>query len=152
PDPLTHLGGFRNDAAVPVDPKVVAKSDRVYHQRVARPRRRRISLPRRIRILWQRTGISEYLTVNAIILVQHHKKVRRVDKLEIVREPIRAQKEIRKTPDVRIIYSEVRCPLLYEGRKPRLIRQPAGQVHAHVDTLPRHRSSPYRTLLGRWRK
>src|SRR5262245_33258979 len=103
PDPLTNLCGLSNHAAGPIDPEVVAKSDCFDYKRVARPRRRGIPLPRRIRVLRQRTAISEYLAVNAIHLVEHHEKIGRVNKLEIVREPICTQKLIGKALDVWII-------------------------------------------------
>src|SRR5438093_9917677 len=96
------------------------------------------TLPGRIRVLRQWTAIREYLAVNAIKLVEHHKKPRRLDKLQIVREPIRTQKQIGKAPDVWIIFRQSRNAFLNEGREPRLVRQPAGQVHAHIDTFSRH--------------
>src|SRR5918993_1087017 len=92
PDSLTHLCGPRNHAAVPVDPEVVAKSDAVDHQRVAVPRRRRIALPRWIRRLGQRPAVGEDLAVGAVVLVQHHQQILRLDELEKVREPVGTQK------------------------------------------------------------
>jgi hypothetical protein len=111
-----------NDAAVPVYPKVVAESDRVDDQRVARPRGRGVSLPRRIWILRQRTAIREYLAVNAIHLVEHQEKTRRLDKLHIVRQPVRTQKKIGKTPDVWITFRLICNALFNQCGKPRLVR------------------------------
>src|SRR5207253_3370893 len=107
-----NLCGLSKNAAVPVKPQVVAKSYRVDHQGVAGPRGRRVPLPRRHWVLGQRTAVSEYLPVNAIKLVEHHKKARRVDKLQIVREPIRTQKQIGKAPDVWIVFCQRRNAVL----------------------------------------
>ena len=46
PDSLTNLCAFGNHAAVPIDPRVIAKSDGVDHQRVVGPGGRRIAFPR----------------------------------------------------------------------------------------------------------
>src|SRR4029079_7292904 len=45
-DSLPNLGRLGNHAAVPVDPRVIAESNRFDHQRVIRPRAGRIPLPR----------------------------------------------------------------------------------------------------------
>jgi len=60
----------------------------------------------------------------------------------IVREPVRTEKEVGQTPDVRVIDCLVRGALVNEFRKPWLIGQPAGHVDADVDALAREAGCP----------
>src|SRR4051794_3836796 len=45
PHLFAYLRSLRHDAAVPIDPGVVAQADRVDHERIAGPFRRRVTLP-----------------------------------------------------------------------------------------------------------
>ena len=67
-------------------------------------------------------AIREYLAVNTIHLVEHEEKTRCLDKLHVVRQPVRTQKKIGETSDMRIIFRLIRDALLNQCRKPRLVR------------------------------
>src|SRR5688572_27213182 len=120
---LAELGRPRDHAAIPVDPDVVAKSDRVDHQRIVGPHGRRVSLPGWIRVWRQRAAIREDLAVYAVVLVQHDQQVRRLDELEVMGQPVRTREGIGKAADMRVVDGLVRRSLIDQSGEPRLIRQ-----------------------------
>src|SRR5262249_55491890 len=69
---LSNTRSGADHASAPVDPRVVEQSDRVDDEHLARPFRRRISLPRGVGIFRQRPSVREYLTISGVHLVQNH--------------------------------------------------------------------------------
>ena len=137
PDFFPHLGVFGHHTSVPIDPRVVAQSNRVDHQGVPGPIGRRISLPRRVRVDRQRARVGEHLTVSTVHFVQHHQKAGFVHELQQMRQAVRANKIVRQTPDVGVVDRLVGGTLLDDRDKPRLIRQAVRKVHPDIPHLTR---------------
>ena len=70
-DLFAYLGRLGQRASVPIDPRVVAQSNRIDHQRIARPLGGRVSLPRRGRVFGQRPAIREDLAVSGVHFIEH---------------------------------------------------------------------------------
>src|SRR5438046_1986826 len=81
-DALAHLRRLCDDAAIPIDPRVVTEADRVDDERIVGPHGRRIALPRRVRLFRQRSSIGEDLPIDAVVFVQHHQDVWGLDELQ----------------------------------------------------------------------
>src|SRR2546427_536625 len=68
---------FRMRVAAKIEPELVIESDRVDHQRVAFPSPDRMSIPRRVRILWMLPAIHEDLAVAVNVALEQEEDVRR---------------------------------------------------------------------------